>query len=174
MFDGPGFCKRGWIRVDRPPCNPVSVWNNLFRDALACESAGLPAASINDLGAIQAAEFETLGKALCCALLKQIAVCRTAAVYNCRATADFAVAAFNVDTARLNRPKAFFDETGAKNLTYAHNQAAILQTLKQPGKVLGLPTAILIGKDGCELSTMAGPAQWDSQDAVALLSAIGG
>ena len=88
---------------------------------------------------------------------------------------DFTVVAVNVDTARLDRPKAFFDETGVKNLTlYADNQAAILQTLKQAGKVLGLPTTILIGKDGCELGTMAGPAQWDSKDALALLSAIGG
>jgi thiol-disulfide isomerase/thioredoxin len=89
--------------------------------------------------------------------------------------ADFTVVAVNVDTARLDRPKAFFDETGVKNLTlYADDKAAILQTLKQAGKVLGLPTTILIGKDGCELGTMAGPAQWDSKDALALLSAIGG
>ena len=81
----------------------------------------------------------------------------------------------NVDTARLDRPRAFFDETGVKNLTlYADNQAAIVQTLKQAGKVLGLPTTILIGKDGCELGTMAGPAQWDSKDALTLLGAISG
>ena len=30
---------------------------------------------------------------------------------------DFAVVAVNVDTARLDRPKAFLDEIGAKNLT---------------------------------------------------------
>jgi thiol-disulfide isomerase/thioredoxin len=88
---------------------------------------------------------------------------------------DFTVVAVNVDTARLDRPKAFFDATGVKNLTlYADNQAAIVQRLKQAGKVLGLPTTILIGKDGCELGTMAGPALWDSQDALALFSAIGG
>jgi len=88
---------------------------------------------------------------------------------------DFMVAAVNVDTARLDRPKAFFEATGVKNLTlYADNQAAIVQRLKQAGKVLGLPTTILIGKDGCELGTMAGPAQWDSQDALALLAVIGG
>ena len=165
MFDGPGFCKRGWLRVDRPPCDPVSVWNSLFRDALACESAGLPAASIDDLGATQAAEFEILGNALC----------RTAAVYNRRVTADFAVVAVNVDTARLDRPKAFFDETGVKNLTlYADNQAAILQSLKQAGKALGLPTTISHRQGWLRTRHHGGPAQWDSQDAVVLLSAIGG
>ena len=86
---------------------------------------------------------------------------------------DFAVVAVNVDTARLDRPKAFLDEIGAKNLTlYADDKAAVLQSLKQAGKVLGLPTTILIGKDGCELGILAGPAQWDSQDALTLFKAI--
>jgi thiol-disulfide isomerase/thioredoxin len=86
---------------------------------------------------------------------------------------DFAVVAVNVDTVRPDRPKAFLEEIGAKNLTlYADDKAAVLQSLKQAGKVLGLPTTILIGKDGCELGTMAGPAQWDSQDAWTLFNAI--
>jgi thiol-disulfide isomerase/thioredoxin len=88
---------------------------------------------------------------------------------------DFAVVAVNIDTARLDRPKAFLHETGIKNLKlYTDNTAAAFQTLKQAGKVLGLPTTILIGKDGCEIGTMAGPAQWDSEDALALLNAIQG
>jgi len=88
---------------------------------------------------------------------------------------DFAVVAVNIDTARLDRPKAFLHEIGVKNLKlYTDNTAAAFQTLKQAGKVLGLPTTILIGKDGCEIGTMAGPAQWDSEDALALLNAIQG
>jgi thiol-disulfide isomerase/thioredoxin len=88
---------------------------------------------------------------------------------------DFAVVAVNIDTARLERPKAFLDEIGVKNLKlYTDNTAAAFQTLKQAGKVLGLPTTILIGKDGCEIGTMAGPAQWDSEEALALLNAIQG
>jgi len=86
---------------------------------------------------------------------------------------DFAVVAVNVDTSRLDRPKAFLDEVGAKNLTlYTDGKAEAVESLKQAGKLLGLPTTILIGKDGCELGTLAGPAQWDSQDAMALLTAI--
>ncbi len=88
---------------------------------------------------------------------------------------DFAVVAVNVDTARLDRPQAFLHEIGVKNLKlYIDKTAAAFQTLKQAGKVLGLPTTILIGKDGCEIGTMAGPAQWDSEDALALLNAIQG
>jgi thiol-disulfide isomerase/thioredoxin len=88
---------------------------------------------------------------------------------------DFAVVAVNVDTARLDRPKAFLEGVGAKNLTlYTDDKAEIVQNLKKAGNVLGLPTTILVGKDGCELGTLAGPAQWDSQDALALLAAIEG
>jgi thiol-disulfide isomerase/thioredoxin len=86
---------------------------------------------------------------------------------------DFAVVAVNIDTARLDRPKAFLEEIGVKNLSfYADSSAAVLQALKREGRVLGLPTTILVGKDGCEIGTLAGPAQWDSQDALALLKAV--
>jgi thiol-disulfide isomerase/thioredoxin len=85
---------------------------------------------------------------------------------------DFQVVAVNIDTARLDRPKAFLHEIGVKNLAfYADNTANVFQVLKQDGKVLGLPTTILVGKDGCDIGTMAGPAQWDSPDALALFSA---
>ncbi|MGB6326622.1 MAG: TlpA disulfide reductase family protein [Methylocella sp.] len=88
---------------------------------------------------------------------------------------DFAVVAVNIDTARLDRPKAFLHEIGVKNLElYTDNTAGAFETLKQTGKVIGLPATILIGKDGCEIGTMAGPAQWDSEDALALLNAIQG
>ncbi|MGB8899627.1 MAG: TlpA disulfide reductase family protein [Methylocella sp.] len=88
---------------------------------------------------------------------------------------DFTVVAVNIDTAKLDRPRAFLNETGVKNLKlYTDNAAAAFQTLRQAGKVLGLPATILIGKDGCEIGTMAGPAQWDSEDALALLNAIQG
>ena len=88
---------------------------------------------------------------------------------------DFTVVAVNIDTAKLDRPQAFLNETGVKNLKlYTDNTAAAFQTLRQAGKVLGLPATILIGKDGCEIGTMAGPAQWDSEDALALLNAIQG
>jgi len=87
----------------------------------------------------------------------------------------FTVVAVNIDTARLDRPKAFLDEIGVKNLTlYTDSKAGVFETLKESGKVIGLPATILIGKDGCEIGTMAGPAQWDSEDALALLNAIQG
>jgi thiol-disulfide isomerase/thioredoxin len=92
-----------------------------------------------------------------------------------RGSKDFSVVAVNIDTAKLDRPKAFLEEIGVKNLKlYVDTKADVFQTLKQEGKVIGLPTTILIDKNGCEIGTMAGPAQWDSQDALALIDAVKG
>jgi thiol-disulfide isomerase/thioredoxin len=91
-----------------------------------------------------------------------------------RGSDSFTVVTINIDTAKLDRPKTFWDETGIKHLTvYVDHTADVFQQLKQVGKAIGLPTTILIGRDGCEIGTMAGPAQWDSQDALALIGAAG-
>ncbi|MGO9672752.1 MAG: thiol:disulfide interchange protein TlpA [Methylocella sp.] len=88
---------------------------------------------------------------------------------------DFTVVAVNIDTARLDRPKAFLKEIGVTNLGfYADSTADIFQTLKGAGDALGLPTTVLVDKNGCALGVMAGPAQWDSPDAIALLAAARG
>ncbi len=85
---------------------------------------------------------------------------------------DFAVVAVNIDTARLDRPKAFLKEIGVKNLGfYADPTADAFQVLKGAGQALGLPTTIVVDANGCELGVMAGPAQWDAPEAFALLAA---
>jgi thiol-disulfide isomerase/thioredoxin len=87
----------------------------------------------------------------------------------------FSVVTVNIDTAKLDRVKAFWTETGITNLSfYADPTAETFQALKLAGKALGLPTTILVGPDGCEIGTMAGPAQWDSKDAIALVEAARG
>lgn len=86
---------------------------------------------------------------------------------------DFSVVPINIDTARLDKPKAFLQEIGATNLPfYSDNSADILQVLKQSQKIDGLPTTLLIGGDGCAIATMAGPAQWDSPEAKALIEKL--
>jgi thiol-disulfide isomerase/thioredoxin len=86
---------------------------------------------------------------------------------------DFQVVAVNIDTVRLDRPKAFFAAAGVKNLAlYADPSDDSFEALKVAGKALGLPTSLLIDKDGCEIGVMAGPASWDSGDAEAAVSAL--
>src|SRR5580658_5114034 len=89
--------------------------------------------------------------------------------------ADFEVVAINVDTARLERAPAFLNEIGVKNLTrYADPSADAFEALRLAGKALGLPTSLLIDKDGCEVGVVAGPANWDKPDAVAAVGALKG
>jgi thiol-disulfide isomerase/thioredoxin len=88
---------------------------------------------------------------------------------------DFAVVAVNIDTAKLDRPKAFLKDNGIKTLGfYADSTAEVFQALKGAGKALGLPTTVLVDRNGCELGVMAGPAKWDSPEALALLTAARG
>ncbi|MFN3889966.1 MAG: thiol:disulfide interchange protein TlpA [Beijerinckiaceae bacterium] len=85
----------------------------------------------------------------------------------------FEVVTVNIDTARLERREAFWKETGLERLTfYADPKADIFQTLKRAGKAVGLPTTLLIDSNGCELGLMAGPAEWDSDDAKRLIAAV--
>ena len=39
------------------------------------------------------------------------------------------------------------------------------------GKAFGMPTTLLVDPNGCELATLAGPAEWASDDAVKLVTA---
>jgi len=83
----------------------------------------------------------------------------------------FKVAAINIDTSRLDRPKKFFEEIGVKTLDLnADPKANIFFELKQAGKALGLPVTMLVGPDGCQIGLMNGPAAWRSADAKALVS----
>jgi hypothetical protein len=47
----------------------------------------------------------------------------------------------------------------------------VFQDLKSIGLALGMPTSVLIDAKGCQIANMAGPAEWDSDDAVKLIQA---
>lgn len=83
---------------------------------------------------------------------------------------DFEVVAINIDTRNAEKAKAFLDEVGVKNLAlYADPSAKIFQDLKSVGRAFGMPTTLLLDKDGCELAYLAGPAEWSSPDAFAFV-----
>lgn len=85
---------------------------------------------------------------------------------------DFQVVAVNIDTRDPEKPKAFLKEIGIKKLGYYSDASAkIFQDLKSVGRAFGMPTTILIDQQGCEIGTIAGPAEWASEDAVKLIQA---
>lgn len=86
---------------------------------------------------------------------------------------DFEVVAVNIDTSGAERPLAFLDEIDVANLPlYADQTTDIFNTLKQKGLAFGMPTTLIIDKDGCQVAHLSGPAEWDSDDARALVTAL--
>jgi thiol-disulfide isomerase/thioredoxin len=86
--------------------------------------------------------------------------------------ADFEVVAVNIDTRDADKPRAWLKEVGIERLAYYADPAAkVFQDLKQVGKAWGMPTTILVDAAGCEIGTLAGPAEWASEDAIKLVSA---
>lgn len=86
---------------------------------------------------------------------------------------DFKVLAINIDTGDASKPKGFLDEIGVSNLgLYRDATMGVFNTLKREGLALGLPVTLMIGKDGCLLGAMNGPAEWSGNDAKALVSAL--
>lgn len=84
----------------------------------------------------------------------------------------FEVVAVNIDTRDPARPRAWLNEAGIGRLAYYHDsQAKIFQDLKVIGKAFGMPTTLLVDPQGCEIATLAGPAEWASEDAKKLIRA---
>jgi thiol-disulfide isomerase/thioredoxin len=85
---------------------------------------------------------------------------------------DFEVVAVNIDTRDPNKPRTWLKDVGIERLAYYADPAAkVFQDLKQAGKAFGMPTTVLIDGAGCEIGTLAGPAEWASDDAIKLVSA---
>jgi thiol-disulfide isomerase/thioredoxin len=85
---------------------------------------------------------------------------------------DFQVVAINVDTRNPDKPRAWLQENGIRNLAYYADPAGrLLQVLQKSGHVVGLPTTFLVDPSGCEIALLKGPAEWDSPDALAFMRA---
>src|SRR6202045_2501485 len=87
---------------------------------------------------------------------------------------DFEVVAVNIDTRDPEKPKNFLKEANLTRLNYFSDQKAkAFPDLKAIGRALGMPTSVLVDSQGCEIATIAGPADWDSDDAVKMIKAAG-
>ncbi|MBS9722387.1 TlpA family protein disulfide reductase [Tianweitania sp. BSSL-BM11] len=83
----------------------------------------------------------------------------------------FEVVAVNIDTGDDTKPKAFLADTGVTALAhYRDNSLGIFNELKSRALALGLPVTLLIDEDGCLLTHMNGPAEWNSEDARRLIA----
>jgi thiol-disulfide isomerase/thioredoxin len=85
---------------------------------------------------------------------------------------NFDVVAVNIDTRDPEKPKNFLKDANLTRLGYFSDpKAKVFQELKGIGRALGMPTSVLVDGQGCEIATIAGPAEWSSDDAVKLITA---
>ena len=85
---------------------------------------------------------------------------------------DFEVVAVNIDTGSDEKPKAFLAEYGVDKLGYYRDSSmGVFNSMKKEGLAFGLPVTLIMDKKGCLISSMNGPAAWDSPDAEALIAA---
>ena len=85
---------------------------------------------------------------------------------------NFEVVAINIDTRDPEKPKRFLTDAGLTRLGYfTDEKAKVFQDLKSIGRALGMPTSVLVDPKGCEIATIAGPAEWNSDDAIRLITA---
>ncbi|MDF1685953.1 MAG: redoxin family protein [Parvibaculaceae bacterium] len=81
---------------------------------------------------------------------------------------DFEVVALSVDRGDIGLPQGFYEEIGVKDLGLYHDGSA-----KAGSKlgVFGMPTTLLLGRQGQILGRLVGPAEWDEAHAQALVRA---
>jgi thiol-disulfide isomerase/thioredoxin len=82
---------------------------------------------------------------------------------------DFEVLAISVDRKGVEASGQFLSVTGAKDLKlYVDESFKVARDLKAPG----LPVSILVDRQGREVGRVTGPAEWDSDEAVALIRSV--
>ena len=83
-------------------------------------------------------------------------------------SADFEVVALSEDLKGAEASAAFLKEAGAENLAlYVDPKATALAAVQS----VGLPTTLLIDRNGKEIGRLLGPADWASEDAQTLVKA---
>jgi len=81
---------------------------------------------------------------------------------------NFQVVAVNIDRGGPDKARNFLNETGATDITlYTDPSGKLFVTLK----AVGMPTTLLINRDGKEIGRLVGPAEWASPEAKKLIEA---
>jgi thiol-disulfide isomerase/thioredoxin len=81
---------------------------------------------------------------------------------------SFEVVAVNIDKGGPEKARKFLEETKAKDLTlYTDPTGKLFSKLR----AVGMPTTLLIDRDGKEIGRLVGPADWASPEAKRLIEA---
>jgi thiol-disulfide isomerase/thioredoxin len=81
---------------------------------------------------------------------------------------DFQVVAVNIDQGSADKAAAFLQETGVTHLAlYTDPSGKLFATLK----AVGMPTTLIVDRNGREIARLVGPADWASPEAVKVIEA---
>lgn len=81
---------------------------------------------------------------------------------------DFAVVAVNIDKGGPAKAAGFLKDTGAAHLPlYTDPDGKLFVTLK----AVGMPTTLIVDRQGREIARLVGPADWASPEAIAAIEA---
>jgi thiol-disulfide isomerase/thioredoxin len=80
--------------------------------------------------------------------------------------ADFEVVPVSIDRGGLEVIRKFYTEVGIRNLAmYVDSSGEVLRQVR----ALGLPTTLLIDRNGQEIGRVIGPAEWDAPEIIAFV-----
>ena len=75
----------------------------------------------------------------------------------------------SLDRGEIDKVKTFYEEVGLPTLGIFHDPKA---AAGREFGAYGLPTTIVIDREGQEIGRLLGPAEWDSEEAVTLVRAV--
>jgi thiol-disulfide isomerase/thioredoxin len=82
---------------------------------------------------------------------------------------SFAVVALSIDQGGLAHVQSFYEQAGVSQLgLYVDSAGYIVRDLN----IVGIPTALLIGRDGREVARAVGPIDWDSAEVITTIERV--
>jgi thiol-disulfide isomerase/thioredoxin len=82
---------------------------------------------------------------------------------------DFEVAAISIDRKGIDAVRKFYAEVGVRNLAIHLDSAG--RSIRELATV-GVPTTLLLDREGRELGRVSGPVEWDSVEVVDFLKSV--
>jgi thiol-disulfide isomerase/thioredoxin len=79
---------------------------------------------------------------------------------------DFTVLAVSVNRDGVGKPQTFFQENKIASLEVLNDETSQFTSKMKAG---GLPATLLLDREGREIARVLGPAEWDSEEALALI-----
>jgi thiol-disulfide isomerase/thioredoxin len=148
--------RTGWMEKFEPSSNPAPAPETTFTD-----ESGTELTLRNFRGRVVLVNFWATWCGPCVREMPSLE-----RLHNKLKGPDFSVIALSEDRKGWEKIGPFRDKLNLQDLPLYHD---VKSQMMFATKARGLPTTLLIGRDGTELGRLTGLAEWDSDEAVALM-----